>query len=228
MKIMTNNLTHGDKSRQVFVALIGDIVGSRSHKDQRQMLGRLQEAVAEVNRRVPALQPLQTTIGDEFQGLYGDLADALRANLLLPMLLTESFEVRVGIGQGPVDVLSPADAPRGQSGPAWWFAREAIDDVHGLKKGWPAGTRSRFRGAEPTLSGLVNAFLVCQDQVVSRMDKLDCSIAAELILETPHRIRQVELAKKLSTSQSNISHRQRNNGPAALVRAFESLTGRSG
>jgi hypothetical protein len=185
------------------------------------MLRRLWEALRAVNEQVPAPQPLAPTIGDEFQGLYKDLADGLKANLLLAMYLRDDLTVRVGIGQGPVDVVSNAEPPRGQSGPAWWLAREAINEVHGLRKGWPAGTNSRFKGQETSLSGLVNALLVCQDQIVSRMDRIDRRITLGLLLGA----RQTDLAAELSITQSTVSARQRNNGPAALVRALDSVRG---
>ena len=186
------------------------------------MLARLREALQAVNRHVPAQQPLEPTVGDEFQGLYDDLARALSANLLLPMHLELDLTVRVGIGQGPVEVLSHSEAPRGQSGPAWWLAREAIDEVHGLKKGWPAGTNSRFRGQDPAQSALVNAFLLCQDQIVSRMDETDRRITVGLLRGE----RQVDLAEQLDITQSTISDRQRKNGPAALARVFDGFLSR--
>ena len=210
-----------DNEGRIFVALIGDVVESRSYRHQDLMLERLRDSLQPVNEQIPAVQPLVPTVGDEFQGLYDDLASALRANLLLPIYLEGDLKVRVGIGQGTVDVLSNAEAPRGQSGPAWWLAREAIDEVHGLKKGWPAGTHSRFSGQERTLSGFVNAFLLCQDQIVSRMDRIDRRITVGLL----RGARQLDLAAELRITQSTISARQRNNGPAALVRALDSLRG---
>lgn len=221
---MTQNRYDGDKSAGSFVALVGDVVGSRSYQQQDRLLTRLEGALGAVNRRVPARQPLTLTVGDEFQGLYDDLASALEANLLLPMYLAGDIEVRVGIGEGPVEVLSNAAAPRGQSGPAWWLAREAIDQVHGLTKGWPAGTLSRFHGRDRNLTGLVNAFLLCHDQIISRMDAIDRRITIGLLLGA----RQADLATELTITQSTVSARQRKNGPAALVRALESIRGAVG
>jgi hypothetical protein len=209
----------GDKARVDLVALIGDVIDSRSYSPQAEMLDHLHRAIEKVNREVTALQPLELTVGDEFQGLYRSLAAALRASLLVTLYLQGALEIRSGIGLGPVDVLSVEQAPRGQSGPAWWMAREAIDEVKGLVKGWPAGTRSRFRCKDGTITALVNAFLVCQDQVVSRMDEIDLRITVGILSGA----RQKDLASSLRISQSAISTRQRFNGPAALARTLESL-----
>lgn len=208
-----------DQSGLSFTALIGDVIRSRSHPRQAVMLEQLREALERVNRAVPARQPLEPTIGDEFQGLYETLDPALSANLLLSLYLHGQLEVRVGIGRGRVEVLSPDTAPRGQSGPAWWLAREAIDEVKGLVKGWPAGTRSRFKGEIETGAGLVNAFLLCQDQILSRMDDVDARIAIGVLSGA----RQKDLEQSLEITQSTVSTRARFNGPAALVRAYESL-----
>lgn len=213
--------SHSDIKGRFFAALVGDVVGSRSYEHQDRMLMHLGGALRAVNQRVPARQPLELTVGDEFQGLYDDLPNALQANLLLPMYLADDLKVRVGIGQGPVEVLSDTDAPRGQSGPARWLAREAIDQVHGLTKGWPAGTLSRFKGQDRHLAGFVNAFLLCHDQIVSRMDATDRRITLGLLFGA----RQADVADELNITQSTVSARQRHNGPAALVRALESVRG---
>lgn len=214
------NRTGSDRDETTFfTALIGDVIRSRAHPRQAAMLGHLRDGLDQVNRQIPARQPLESTIGDEFQGLYETLDEALRANLLLPLYLEGRLEVRVGIGRGRIEVLSPGTAPRGQSGPAWWLAREAIDEVKGLVKGWPAGIRSRFRSENEDDGGLVNAFLVCQDQIVSRMDDVDARIAIGMLAGA----RQKDLEERLQITQSTISTRARLNGPAALVRAYESL-----
>lgn len=202
-----------------FTALIGDVVESRSHRNQGVMLERLRRALDEVNRQVPAEQRLEPTIGDEFQGLYRDVADALKANLLLKMRCKGELDVRVGIGQGKVALLVSDLAPKGQSGQAWWFARDAIDEVKKLVKGWPEGLRSRFRSADASVEGLVNAFLVCQDQITSRMDETDARITLGLL----RGVKQQDLAEELGITQSSISARQRQNGPAALAKAYGSL-----
>lgn len=205
--------------KRLLTALVGDVVSSRSHPEQALMLESLRKGLKRVNSKIPALQPLRPGSGDEFQGLYQNLADALKANMVLPLELAGQLEVRVGIGQGCVEVLSDQPIPQQQSGPAWWFAREAIDEIKALIKGWPAGTRSRFRSDDDALTGLVNAFLICQDQIISRMDKIDARITTGILAGA----RQKELEKALGITQSTISARQRLNGPAALARAFDSF-----
>ena len=57
------------------VALLADVVGSRTH--ERAALHRaLLAAVDDANERVPALDPLRPTVGDELQGVYATLGGA--------------------------------------------------------------------------------------------------------------------------------------------------------
>lgn len=113
------------------VALLADVVGSRlgdrvaSH---RRVLG----AIDVVNDAVEALDPLRVTVGDELQGVYASLGDALRARHALGAELAGAVDLRFGLGGGEVRVV---DAERGiQDGSAWWLAREAIGWVEDLAR----------------------------------------------------------------------------------------------
>jgi hypothetical protein len=212
--------------KTVLATLIGDVVGSRRHRDQRKLLSQLVEALAWVNKVVPALQPLAPSIGDEFQGAYASLDSALLASLLLQLHTKGFLELRFGLGWGDIAVLDPKTVPAGQSGTAWWAAREAIDHVaHPGTKGWPEGMRSWFIGGADSLRGPLNAYLLCRDQVLWRMDRKDARITIGLFLGE----NQVDMVRELGIEQSTISQRQRRRGPSALYRAHMALrTGLAG
>jgi hypothetical protein len=65
-----------------YATLLGDIVASRTAQSQTGLFERLEKGFRWVNGRVPAAQVLQSTVGDELQGVYECLGDALRAALL--------------------------------------------------------------------------------------------------------------------------------------------------
>ena len=72
------------------------------------------------------------TVGDEIQGVYATLGQAVAAMLLLRDEMLGTAEVRCGLGGGDVQVI---DAKRGiQDGPAWWRAREAIERAEALSR----------------------------------------------------------------------------------------------
>ena len=55
------------------VALIGDIVASKQAPDRAALQKRLVTVLRAVNEAVPSIQPLEPTLGDEFQAVYETL-----------------------------------------------------------------------------------------------------------------------------------------------------------
>lgn len=118
------------------VALLVDIIGSRGDHRERSHQTMLR-AIDRVNETHPALDPLRTTVGDEVQGIYATLGDALTAAFALRFAAAsesaephEPLALRFGVGGGNVTVV---DADRGiQDGSAWWAARDAINRVESL------------------------------------------------------------------------------------------------
>ena len=144
-------------------------------------------ALRHVNSSVEALQPLQVTIGDEFQGAYATLGEALLAALLVRLELLPGVDTRYGVGWGGLTVFDADREPVSQDGPAWWAAREAITYVkhrsprsgHSRRlrtwfvdRGgdrWPpeAAGRSPDGPMAPGCAPEVNAFLLCRDELLA-------------------------------------------------------------
>src|SRR5215210_8100793 len=108
-------------------AVLGDVVGSRRLPDRGVAQQRLGAVFADVNARVPGLQPLEATVGDEFQGGYASLGQATGAALLVRLELLPDVDVRCAIGVGETTVYDEERSPLLQDGPAWWAAREALE-----------------------------------------------------------------------------------------------------
>lgn len=111
------------------VALLGDVVQSRT-SDRATVHTATVAAIEQMERRHPALDPLRVTVGDELQGVYATLGQAITACYGLRDELLGIAEVRCGLGGGEVRII---DAERGiQDGQAWWQAREAIELAEAL------------------------------------------------------------------------------------------------
>jgi hypothetical protein len=206
--------------------LLGDVVASRDYANQQELFTLLADHFDWVNQQVTAIQPLQLTVGDEFQALYERLADAVRASVLLRLRLAGRLDLRFGVGWGEVITHSAISAPSAQSGKAWWNAREALDlvaSVESSKKKWPVSLRSWLVAEDGPEIGWARAALVFQDQVLATMDEKDAAITLALLAGE----RQVDLASELDLSQGSISRRQREKGPSAVFRAYRELEGRS-
>jgi DNA-binding CsgD family transcriptional regulator len=148
----------------VVYTVIGDLVGSRKAGDRGALQRRLVEALREVSDRLPVAQRFEPTLGDEYQGACDTLSEALTAALLVRLALLPEVDTRCGVGLGEVLVHDASRTPLLQDGPGWWTAREAIDAIGGRRD----ERRTWFVGEG---SATINAFLVCRDQVVSRLNE---------------------------------------------------------
>jgi hypothetical protein len=145
------------------VTVIGDLVGSRRVADRAALQQSLGAVLSELNATVATVQPFEPTVGDEFQGACGSLADATLATLLVRVSLRGSADVRCGIGTGEVTVHDGSRTPLLQDGPGWWSAREAIETIGRVRD----SRRTWFDGPD---AATTNAFLLCRDQVVGRLN----------------------------------------------------------
>lgn len=202
--------------------LIGDVVHSRRSADRGAVHARIGAALAEVNRTFAPATPLRITVGDEYQGAFERLGDAVRASLRLRLALQPDVAIRHGLGWGEVTVLERE--PRVEDGPGWWAARDAIRAVEDAES--RAATRfrrtayrraDRATGPEPAM---VEAVLVLRDQMLHGLSDRSLSVLAGLLAGATQR----EIAADLGISASAVSQRVRADGLAALVTADEQMT----
>ena len=89
---------------------------NRSRQAGPDLFDRLEVSLARTNDRLVLVQPLQITIGDEFQGIYDGLGQALNATLYLRLVLLDVAGVRFGVGWGDIMRRDPDRAPYEQDG----------------------------------------------------------------------------------------------------------------
>ncbi len=206
------------RRESVGVAVIVDVVRSRALPDRAAGQLLLEEALDRVNERIPALQRLAPTVGDECQGMYADLADALRATLMLRLDLGDAVDCRFGIGRGWYASLASAAASPIQDGSAWWTARAAIDETKrraarsSTLRAWYVPDADAEAEAA-TAPGLVNAYLLARDQLVGAMDSRN----RRLLLGRLDGVPQKELAAQEGITASAVSHSLRRNGALAVI-----------
>ncbi|WP_233120772.1 SatD family protein [Tessaracoccus sp. ZS01] len=199
------------------VGVLFDVVGSRG-ESRAQRHRALLSAVDDTNRRVSALDALRFTVGDELQGIYASLEEALRAAYFLRLTLAPEVDLRVGLGVGEVKVI---DEERGiQDGTAWWRAREAVDAVRAqASDAGYRGTRTAIVGLEPpsvlpSTVGLIDAHLA----------RLRGATVGSL-LGLLDGLSNAEIAERESISESANSQRVINNDLRPLADAIRAVTG---
>ena len=209
----------------VQVALIGDLVGSRRSPSRIQVQQHLVEALAIANETTTSIQALAPTIGDEFQGVFADIGSALRASLVVRLALPADIDVRCGLGVGTLEIVGTSEYGHTQDGPAWWAARDAIVEAKRRESGQNKLLRSWFalsesggaagsnEGGGDLHAGLVNAFLLCRDELVSRFDARQ----RRLVLGVLRGITQKQLADTEGISPSAVSQSLRRAGAPAIL-----------
>ncbi|NRQ50171.1 hypothetical protein HQK15_10010 [Aeromicrobium sp. YC3-14] len=195
-------------------AVIGDLVGSREQPSRTQAQEQLVAALAAVNDRVEAVQPLEPTIGDELQGVYADLHGAAYATVLLRLALPEPMDCRFGIGVGHLEIVGSSAYGLTQDGPAWWSAREAIDAAKAMGRQVP-GLRTRIVRPDHEGGDMANAYLLCRDTIVSDFDARQRRIALGVL--DGRTLATIADDEGISTSAVSQRHRA---GISALVQSI--------
>lgn len=209
--------------------LIGDLVDSRRHIAREALHHRLKSALEIVNAALEPVQRLDVTVGDEFQGCFATVPDAVRASLLVRLLLVtgiQGSDSRYGLGWGPVTVFDKDRSPISQDGPGWWAARAAIERSAAMGKSPRTSfVRTCFDGsagdnaANTGYEAAIAAFLVCRDASVIHMTNRQ----RELLLGTMFGHSQAELAEREGITQSAVSQTLSRSGGTAIELAHRRL-----
>ncbi len=150
-----------------YIAIVGDIVGSKVLVDRNSAQRKLKSILDEVNTKYYDDIEAQFTItlGDEFQGL-------LRSGQQVMDIITEieiqmhPIEVRFGIGVGDISTDINRYAALGADGEAYYRAREMIEEIRQLaqqKKPIPTDIMIKTDPQNEEIDRLINTiFTLCK------------------------------------------------------------------
>jgi hypothetical protein len=142
-----------------YLAIIGDLRGSRELAQRGAVQNRLEDGLAHVNERAGArlASRFVLTIGDEFQGLVAEPGEAMA---ILAEVESALFDlgVRYGLGIGPLSTALRPDALR-MDGPCFHAAREALE-LAKRRDRWAV-----LRGAGERQDPIANGILTLMDAI---------------------------------------------------------------
>lgn len=211
------------------IAVLADIVGSRKLADRAAAQRILDDTIARVEGDLPlAHRPLTPTVGDEQQGVYLQLEDALVSLLMIQLALPDGIAFRFGLGIGEVRAV---DSVHGElaDGPGWYAARAAIETVHAREgravphtRTWIVGAPGQDEVMESTIAAS-NAYLLVRDELVGAMNERERRLTyGRMVGRSQH-----DLATEEGISQPGVSKSLRNAGSAALIEGVAALRGAS-
>lgn len=201
------------------IAVIADIVASRDLPDRAASQAALEASVLRVDEVVPAVRHLTPVVGDELQGEYATLEEAVSAVLLLRLALPEGLECRFGIGVGESYPI-PSSVGELPEGPAWWAARDAIERVHALAQRAVPSARTWVTRADAASAAVLNAYLLARDELVGTMS----ARTRRLVLGRCLGRTQRELAAEEGITQSAVSQALASAGASSVVEGFAEIT----
>lgn len=189
---------------QPYLAIIGDIKGSKQLDNRAGIQDHFRLILAEVNEQYSAdiASDFMITLGDEFQGLLKSGAHVMD---ILDRIERELFPIRFrfGIGVGEITTAIHSHIPLGADGPAFYLARQQIEDLKSSEKKNKESKRNIAIGIEGNeqVSALLNTIFSLQS-----------------VIKDAWTIRQVEIinaylqgdgtqtgaAKMLKINQSNV------------------------
>lgn len=206
---------------EVSAALVADLVASRTAADRQDLHDRFRDAMEAVNADPDSglVEPLRITVGDELQGRFRTVGDAITATLGLRIDLSPA-DIRFGIGWGTTRIL---DEDGTQDGPAWWSARDAIEWVAAAEKeSATEQVRTAYRNAvgdDGPGEAEVNAALLCRDHLVGSLDERSRRILGGLMTGRT----QAQIAETEGISASAVSQRVRRDGIGLILLAADEL-----
>jgi len=114
----------------VYIAIIGDIIGSRNIEDRNEVQNKLKDVLEDVNTRYAEdiAAKFTITLGDEFQGLLNAGRYAMD---IIQFIERKMYPVkmRFGVGIGKITTDINSDLAIGSDGPAYYLARKMINEL---------------------------------------------------------------------------------------------------
>lgn len=187
-----------------YIAVIGDIVGSKAIAERKATQEKLTGLLERVNDTYPSdiASKFMITLGDEFQGL---LRCGMSAVEILETIEREMHPVkmRFGIGVGGITTEINPELPLGADGPAYHLARRMIQDLKATERKKMA-SKSNMKieiEAYPELSKLINTIFALNTVLKEKWTNRQREVIREYLSCGGT---QSDVARRIGIHQSNV------------------------
>ncbi|MGC9314572.1 MAG: SatD family protein [bacterium] len=192
-----------EKENKLYVAIIGDLIGSKKIDNRQAAQEKLLDALSDVNLKFKdsLYAGFIVTTGDEFQALAMDLKSAYELTIEIKHRI-HPYPIRFGVGCGSLNVFPEnRDFAIGFDGKAFWRAREAIQESE------KSGVSVVFRtGSE------IDDILKSIQTGIDWISKNRTNFQKEVIRLNFSGMKQKDIAHRLKSQQPNISRALKEGG----------------
>jgi len=197
------------------IAVIGDIIKSKSIPDRHKTQQDLLDVLQHINQRHQDLlaSKFTITLGDEFQGLF-KCSDRLLHILDEISFALRPINIRFGIGVGTLTTEFDPSRSMGADGPAYWKAREAIEYVHRNNDYGRANIHLSVEEPDDSVN-LINQILKLTALQVSGWRDSQINVYKVILEEEivdPEEINHQRIAEKLDILTSSLTRRFESSG----------------
>lgn len=172
----------------MYVAIIGDIIGSKSLMHRKEIQIQLNQILAQVNRKfsVDIHSDFLITLGDEFQGLLYSPHNVVKIIEFIQLNFYPN-RIRFGIGIGTIDTDFIRSEALGADGPVYHKARKMVEEL---------------KIAESS-SKKQNAFIKLSWEIDEDLERLiNCSFNACSFIEQQWSVKQRDVICKILLGES--------------------------
>lgn len=197
------------------IAVIGDIVKSKSIVNRGEVQEQLKTVLNEVNQKYAdhLASKFTLTLGDEFQAVF-------RTGSRLLYILDEIIfalkpvELRFGIGIGSLKTALDPNTSLGADGPAYWSARNAIETAH-TNNDYGRANIELCSPREKELVKLINQIIKLSAFQASGWRESQAEVYRLILKEgiyTPAQINHQKMAESLNIQPSSLTRRFESSG----------------
>lgn len=160
-----------------YFALIGDMIDSKKITDRYQVQKRLESCLHQLNAKYSEVlvSKMSITLGDEFQALL--TLDAPLFQIIDSInVAMKPYPIRFGLGLGTILTDINPEQSIGADGPAYWYARKALQAIH--QKNDYGNTQIAVHFEDSSTVEVVNTLIASSEAI-----KAGWRASQELILE---------------------------------------------
>ncbi len=187
-----------------YIAVIGDIVGSKNMAERRTIQDKLTNVLDYINKTYSSdiASKFMITLGDEFQGLLHCGSNVLEILETIDRDM-HPVKMRFGIGVGGITTDINPEVPLGADGPAYHYARRMIQDLKSSeKKKMESKLNMKIEiEAYPEIADLINTIFSLNTVLKEQWTNRQREIIGEYLKCGGT---QSEVARRIGIHQSNV------------------------